>query len=166
MKPITFDEALKYTSPHAVSLISSLAPDGDTNLAAVCWWTFLESEPAMIGFSMANESFTCELLKKNGKTVLSIPGESIAEESFQCGTVSGRDVNKAQKYNIALVDAPVRYPANSKVAFICTVVNPVPVGDCTFFICNIDEIVCNENEQHLYAWHGSEKLATIPSPRI
>ena len=111
---------------------------------------------------MANGSYTCENLKKTGKTVLSIPGESIAEEAFQCGTVSGRDVNKAQKYNITLVDAPVKYPVNSKIAFICTLVNPVPVGDCTFFICNIDEIVYNENEQHLYAWHGSEKLTAIP----
>ena len=165
MKQITFDEALKHTSPHPVSLISSLTPEGNTNLAAVCWWTFLESEPPMIGFSMANESYTCELLKKNGKTVLSIPGETIAIEAFQCGTVSGRDVNKAEKYSIALVDAPVKYPVSSKVAFICNVINPVPVGDCTFFICNIDEILYNENEHHLYAWSGSERLAAIPEFR-
>jgi flavin reductase (DIM6/NTAB) family NADH-FMN oxidoreductase RutF len=142
-------------------LISSLTPEGDTNLAAVCWWTFLESEPPMIGFSMANESYTCRLLKKNGKTVLSIPGETIADEAFKCGTVSGRDINKALEYNIALVGAPVKYPVNSKVAFVCTLVNTIPVGACTFFICNIDEILYNENEHHLYAWDGSDKLTTI-----
>ena len=162
MKQITFDEALKQTAPHSVSLISSLTPEGNTNLAAVCWWTFLESEPPMIGFSMANESYTCELLKKSGKTVLSIPGESIADEAFKCGTASGRDVNKAEEYGVTLVDAPVKYPVNSKVAFICSVVNPVPVGDCTFFICKIDDILYNERERHLYAWGDSNKLAALP----
>jgi flavin reductase (DIM6/NTAB) family NADH-FMN oxidoreductase RutF len=160
VKKIAFDEALKHTSPHSVSLISSLTPDGITNLAAVCWWTFLESEPPMLGFSMANESYTCELIKNTKKAVLSIPGETIAEEAFKCGTASGRDVNKAQEYNIALVDAPLKYPLNSKVAFICTVVNLVPVGDCTFFICDIDEIHYNENEKHVYAT-ASGKLETV-----
>ena len=162
MKQITFDEALKHTSPHPVSLISSLTPEGITNLATVGWWTFLESEPPMIGFSMANESYTCELLKKADKTVLSIPGKSIAKETWQCGIVSGRDVNKAEAYKIALKDAPIKYPADSKVVFICTIVNPVSVGECTFFICDVDEILYNENERHLYVWSGTEKLATIP----
>ena len=162
MKKITFDDALAYTSPHAVALVSSLTPEGGTNLAAVCWWTFLESEPAMIGFSMANESYTCELVKGARKAVLSIPGESISVEAFQCGMVSGRDVNKAEKLGIHLKGGHLKYPVDSKVVFVCTLENPVPVGECTFFICSIDEILYNENERHIYAWHGSDKLAAIP----
>jgi flavin reductase (DIM6/NTAB) family NADH-FMN oxidoreductase RutF len=50
MNKITMDEALKYTSPQPVSLISSVTPAGITNLATVAWWTYLESEPAMIVF--------------------------------------------------------------------------------------------------------------------
>jgi flavin reductase (DIM6/NTAB) family NADH-FMN oxidoreductase RutF len=52
MNKITMDEALKYTSPQPVSLISSVTPTGITNLATVAWWTYFESKPAMLGFSI------------------------------------------------------------------------------------------------------------------
>jgi flavin reductase (DIM6/NTAB) family NADH-FMN oxidoreductase RutF len=161
MKKITFNEALKHTSPQPVSLISSLTPEGITNLAAVCWWTYLESEPPMIGFSMGNNSYTRKLIVKNRKAVLSIPGEAIAEEAFQCGTVSGRDVNKAEKYKIELTGDLLKYPVHSKLAFICSLKSTAAVGDCTFFICRIDDIFFRENERQLFAWGGSEKLSPI-----
>jgi flavin reductase (DIM6/NTAB) family NADH-FMN oxidoreductase RutF/uncharacterized membrane protein YhaH (DUF805 family) len=162
MKQITMAEALSKTSPHPVSLICTKTPSGITNLAPVSWWTYLENDPPMMGFSMWKESYTCELAANTGKVVICIPGDTIAEKVRQCGNVSGRDVNKAKEFNIKLVQAPVEYPEHSKLAFLCTVENKVDVGECTFFICKIDEILCNENELQLFAWAGSEKLAPIP----
>jgi flavin reductase (DIM6/NTAB) family NADH-FMN oxidoreductase RutF len=162
MKKLTMAEALKKTSPHPVSLICSNTPEGVTNLAAVSWWTYLESEPPIIGFTMWKESYTWELVTNTGKVVISIPGHTISDEALQCGLVSGRDVNKAEKYGIKLVDAPIGYPVHSLLAFICTIENKVDVGECTFFICKVDEIYSNEDERQLFAWSGSEKLAPIP----
>jgi flavin reductase (DIM6/NTAB) family NADH-FMN oxidoreductase RutF len=161
MKKITIDEALHKTSPQPVSLICVQTPAGTTNLAIVAWWTYLESEPPMLGFSMGKESYTCELLAGTGKAVLSIPGETIADAAFECGCVSGRDVNKAEKFSIGLVEAPVKYPVHSRLAFICTVENKVEVGDCIFFICSIDDIYYNENERQIFAWGGSKKLSPV-----
>ena len=162
MKKIDINEALQYTSPQPVSLICVQTPAGATNLTTVAWWTYLESEPPMLGFSISNESYTCEILVATGKAVLSIPGETIADATLQCGCVSGRDVNKAEKFSIELVEAPVKYPAHSRLAFICTIANKVGVGDCTFFICRIDDIIYNENERQIFAWSGSEKLSPVP----
>jgi flavin reductase (DIM6/NTAB) family NADH-FMN oxidoreductase RutF len=161
MKQITMDEALKYTSPQPVSLISSVTPEGVTNLATVAWWTYLESEPAMIGFSMSKESYTCELITQSRKTALSIPGEAIAKEAGQCGIVSGRKVDKVRENNIELTDTAIKFPVHSRLAFICTIENMIDVGDCTFFICKVDEIFGDDNERQIFAWSGSDKLAPV-----
>ena len=162
MKSITIAEALQYTSPHPVSLICAETPSGTTNLAAVSWWTYLESEPPMLGFSMSKESYTCELVSNTGKAVLCIPGETIADITLKCGNVSGRDIDKVKEFNIELVDAPAKYPVHSRLAFICALENKVDVGDCVFFICSISDIIYNESERRIFAWGGSQKLAPIP----
>jgi flavin reductase (DIM6/NTAB) family NADH-FMN oxidoreductase RutF len=161
MNKITMDEALKYMSPQPVSLISSVTPAGITNLATVAWWTYLESEPAMIGFSMSKESYTCELITQSRKTVLSIPGEAIAKEAWQCGIVSGREVDKVSEHGIELTDTSIKFPVHSRLAFICTIEQMVDVGECTFFVCKVDEIFGNENERQVFAWKGADKLAPI-----
>jgi flavin reductase (DIM6/NTAB) family NADH-FMN oxidoreductase RutF len=157
------DEALKYTSPKSVSLISSVTPEGITNLATVAWWTYLESEPAMIGFSMSKESYTCELITKSKKTALSIPSEAIAKEAWQCGVTSGREIDKVSKYGIELTDTAIKFPVHSRLAFICTVEQMVDVGECTFFICKVDEIFGDENERQVFAWSGSTELSVVPN---
>ena len=155
-------EALKNTSPHPVSLICVSTPIGATNITPVSWWTYLESDPPMIGFSIWKESYTCELVASSGKAVLSIPGEAIADITLKCGNVSGRNVNKVNEFGIDLVDvAPVKFPVHSRLAFVCTLENKVEVGDCVFFICKIDDIFFNENEHQLFAWGGSSNIAPL-----
>ena len=162
MNRITMAEALKNTSPHPVSLICVQTPAGVTNLTPVSWWTYLENDPPMIGFSIWKESYTCELVANSGKAVLSIPGEAIADITLKCGNVSGRDVDKVKEFSIDLVDAPVKFPVHSRLAFVCTLESKVEVGDCIFFICKIDDIFLNENERQLFAWSGSSKVAPLP----
>ena len=162
MKKIMINEALQATSPQTVSLICVQTPAGTTNLTTVSWWTYLESEPPMLGFSMSKESYTCGLLTGTGKAVLSIPGEAIADIALKCGSVSGRDVDKVKEFSIDLVEAPVKYPVHSRLAFICMLEKQVEVGECIFFICRIDDIYYNENERQIFAWGGSKKLSPIP----
>jgi nitroreductase/flavin reductase (DIM6/NTAB) family NADH-FMN oxidoreductase RutF len=157
-------EALKHTSPHPVSLVCAQTPTGATNMAAVSWWTYLESDPAIIGFALWREAYTCELIENTGKAVLSIPGEALSDITLKCGNVSGRDVDKVKEFGIDLVDladTPVKFPVHSRLAFTCTVENKVEVGECIFFICNVDEIFFNENERQLFAWGGSSVVAPL-----
>ena len=161
MQKITMSEALQCTSPQPVSIVCSPMPGGMVNLATVAWWTYLESDPAMIGFSMWKESFTYALLQGGGSLALCIPGEVIADETLKCGTVSGRDVSKAIEYNIELYPAKVPFPVHSRVSFICTIEKMVEVGDCGFFICNIEEIYFSEEERQIFAWGSSQNLAPL-----
>ena len=161
MEKITISEAQKYTSPNSISLICAKTPKGTTNLTAISWWTYLSNHPPMIGFAISKKSYTGELILNSGKAVLSIPGVEIANEAYQCGCVSGRDVNKAEKFNIILTNTAIKYPVHSKLAFVCSLENTTDVGDHTFFICKVDEVNYNCNEQQLFAWDGYSRLAPL-----
>jgi len=162
MRETTILEALENTAPQPVALICTPRPDGNTNLAPVAWWTFLESEPPMMGFSMAKESYTCELVSASGKVTICLPSEAIADEVLKCGSVSGRDTDKAKEYGIELTgDSDSKYPVHSKLVYLCHVSQKVTVGDCVFFICAVDEILLDESKRHIYTLGKTEKLGAV-----
>jgi len=161
MKKVTIMEALGHSSPQPVSLICVPRPDGATNLAPVAWWTYLESEPPMVGFSMAKQSYTAELLANTDKLALVLPAEEIADVVLKCGMVTGRDVDKAVEYGIALVGGDVKYPVHSKLAFVCAISQRVVVGDCIFFVCDVTEILLDETKRHIYTANKMESLRAI-----
>lgn len=100
-------------------------------------------------------------MKKNKRAVLSIPGEAISNETFQCGCVSGRGINKADKFNIALTGTKDRFPVHSKLAFVCILESTIGAGDHTFYVCRVEDILFNENEKQLFSWDGYAKLAPL-----
>jgi len=161
MNKVTIMEALGHSSPQSVSLICVPRPDGATNLAPVAWWTYLESEPPMVGFSMAKQSYTAELVADVGKLALVLPAEEIADDVLKCGMATGRDVDKAAEYGIELAGDSVKYPVESKLVFICNVSQNVPVGDCVFFVCDVAEILLDEAKRHIYTTNKMESLRAI-----
>jgi len=161
MQKTTIMDALKNTSPQPVALICTPKPDGGTNLAPVAWWTYLESEPSMIGFSMAKESYTCELASNADKLAIVMPSEIIADKVLKCGSVSGRESDKTTEYDIELVGDDLKYPIHSKLVFLCKISQRVIVGDCVFFVCNADEILLDEKQRHIYTSSNSEKLVAL-----
>ena len=161
MRNATITEALENTAPQPIAVICAPRPDGSTNIAPVAWWTYLESEPPMVGFSMAKESYTCELVSTSGKVVICLPSVAIADEVLKCGVISGRELDKAKKYNIELTGAELKYPVHSKLVFICHVNQNVEVGDCVFFVCAVDSILLDEEKKHVYALGKNQKLGAI-----
>lgn len=161
MKNINISEAQKHTSPNQISLVCCEAPTGTTNLTTISWWTYLANHPPMVGFAISKKSYSNELILRNGMAILSIPGEAIADGAFQCGHVSGRDINKVDKFGIKLTEGSAKFPVHSKLAFECSIENSVDAGDHTFFICNVTSIFYNDKERQLYSWNGYSRLAPL-----
>ena len=163
MTKITILEALAKTSPTPIALVCSNTPEGKTNIATVAWWTYLENEPPMIGFSMWKGSYSSELISSTGEAAVSLPGEAISDESMKCGTISGREIDKVSAYNIELtdIDTPVKFPVHSRVTFACKVDRIIDIESCNFFVCKVTDIYYNENEKHLYTMLGEPNLTTV-----
>lgn len=164
MKKISLPKASFLTSPNPVAFVSTQKPDGTPNLATVSWWTYLSYNPNMIAFAMAKTSYSSEMVRSSKKVILTVPGESIADAVIGCGSTTGRDTDKAARFNIELEDvedSSIKIPVHSRAAIVCTLKEYHEVGDHYLYICNVDQVYGNENENALFAWNGYTEIRPI-----
>lgn len=102
MKKIEIASAPVFTSPNPITLICTEKPDGTTNLATLAFWTYASTAPGKIVFSLNKGAYSLELLSDNKEVVVAVPGMELVNALIGCGTSSGRDVNKVEKFNIAM----------------------------------------------------------------
>ena len=76
MKELNIMEATVLTSPNPLTLICSKKEDGSTNLAPICFVSYLSFNPPMVGFATGKQSHTGKRVRETGKVVVTVPGES------------------------------------------------------------------------------------------
>ena len=161
MEKITLPKASQLTSPNPVTVVCTRKPDGSTNLATVSWWTYLSYHPGMIAYAMAKTSYSGELVRATGEVILTVPGAEMAEAVLGCGSTTGRNTDKAAKFNIALTAAEgssIKIPVHSRVAILCRLKEYHEVGDHYLYICDVEQVYGNETEEALFAWNGYSQL--------
>lgn len=78
MKALNIMEATVYTSPNLLTLICSQNEDGTTNLAPICFVSYLSFNPPMVGFATGKQSHTGKRVRETSKVIVTVPGESLA----------------------------------------------------------------------------------------
>lgn len=157
MEKIKLPKASVLTSPNPVTLVCTEKEDGSTNLATVSWWTYLSFNPEMIAYAMAKTSFSGERVRENKKVILTIPGAAIAKEVMGCGMSTGRDTDKIAKLGIEMQELPetgIKVPLHSRVAIECTLKEYHEVGDHYLYICDVNNVYGNDQEEAVFAWNG------------
>lgn len=161
MNKITLPQASKLTSPNPVTLVCTQKPDGSTNLATVSWWTYLSFNPCMIAYAMAKTSYSGEMVRSNQKVILTIPGSAIADEVMGCGMSTGRDTGKVAKLGIEMQeveDSEIKIPLHTRVAIKCSLKEFIETGDHYLYICNVEDVYGNEQEEAVFAWNGYSEI--------
>ena len=161
MQEISLGQASKFTSPNPLTVVCTETPAGKTNLAPVSWWNCLSFNPNIICFAMAKTSYSGEMVRQNKQVVLAMPGVSIADAIMTCGSLSGRDIDKAEELAIELIDLPegaIKVPAHSRIAIQCQLMNTVEAGDHWLYLCTVDHVYIVAKEEALFAWNGYAKL--------
>ncbi|MDE6021506.1 MAG: flavin reductase family protein [Ruminococcus sp.] len=161
MNKISLPQASKLTSPNPVTLVCTQKPDGSTNLATVSWWTYLSYNPNMIAYAMAKTSYSGEMVRNNKKVILTIPGAAIADEVMGCGMSTGRDTDKIAKLGIEMQEVPnseIKIPLHSRVAIKCSLKEFIETGDHYLYICNVEDVYGNEQEEAVFAWNGYSQI--------
>lgn len=161
MKKINLPQASRLTSPNPVTVVCTEKPDGSTNLATVSWWTYLSFNPNMIAYAMAKTSYSGEMVRNSRKVILTIPGTEIADAVMGCGSTTGRDTDKAAKFDIALTNvegSSIQIPIHSRVAIVCSLKEYHEVGDHYLYICDVEQVYGDESEEALFAWNGYSQL--------
>ena len=116
----------------------------------------------MIAYAMAKMSFSGEMVRQNKKVVLTVPSEKIAEAVLGCGSTTGRNTDKIEKFGIEMQSLPeseIRVPLHSALAIVCTLKEFVETGDHYLYICNAEQVYANEQEKPLFAWNGYAEIA-------
>ena len=161
MNKITLPQASALTSPNPVTLVCTQKPDGTTNLATVSWWTYLSYNPCMIAYAMAKTSYSGEMVRSNQKVILTVPGAAIADAVMGCGMATGRDTDKIAKTGIemqAVPDSEIQIPLHSRVAIKCSLKEFIETGDHYLYICNVEDVYGNEQEEAVFAWNGYAEI--------
>lgn len=161
MNKINLPQAAKLTSPNPVSVVCTMKPDGSTNLVTVSWWTYLSFNPNMIAYAMAKTSYSGEMVRNTKKVILTIPGAEIADAVMGCGSTTGRNMDKAEKFGIELAEIEgnsIKIPFHSRVAIQCSLKEYYEVGDHYLYICNVEQAYGNDAEEALFAWNGYSQL--------
>ena len=164
MKKIELPFASRLTSPNPVTLVCTQKPDGSTNLAAVSWWTYLSYNPNMICYAMAKTSYSGEMVRSNKKVILTVPGAAIADAVLGCGSTTGRDTDKIAQFNIEmqnLPDSEIQIPLHTRVAIQCSLKEYHEVGDHYLYICDVEQVYGEVQEEALFAWNGYSQINPV-----
>ena len=94
MRELNIMEATVYSSPNPLTLICSLNEDGTTNLAPICFVSYLSFNPPMVGFAAGKQSHTGKRVRETGKVIVTVPSESLAGAVMACGTSHRRQVKQ------------------------------------------------------------------------
>ena len=162
MKELNIMEATVFTSPNPLTLICSQNEDGTTNLAPICFVSYLSFNPPIVGFATGKQSHTGKRVRETGKVIVTIPGESLAQTVMACGSSTGAAINKVAENHIEMTSvegSDIQIPADTRLAMVATLQQSVEVGDHILHICQVDKFLGDDGKKGLYAWNGFGKVA-------
>ena len=162
MKEIKIAQAPVFTSPNPMTFICSKKADGKTNMATLAFWTYASTNPGKVVFSLNKGAYTLELLAKNKEVVITIPGISLVGTLIACGTSSGRDTDKVEKFGIAmqkLDGTDIEVPKDTRLAIVAEVCGTVDADDHVLHICNVKNVYADESVEAVFGWNGYAELA-------
>lgn len=103
MKELNIMEATVLTSPNPLTLICSKKEDGSTNLAPICFVSYLSFNPPMVGFATGKQSHTGKQVRETGKVIVTVPGERLTQAVMACGASTGAKTDKVAANNIEMM---------------------------------------------------------------
>ena len=128
---------------------------------ALSWWTYCSNNPPTVAACLSKRGYSGKLIKESGEFALCLPDETLEKSAFLCGTCSGRDTEKAERFGIELIDAEAIRPklvARSKVALECSVTQTLEAGDHDLFVAEVVAVHGTPDAKHLLSENGYAAL--------
>lgn len=142
-------QAHRLLSPGPVTLLTSQWR-GQPNIMAVAWAAPLSLDPPLVGVAIHPTRLTHEFVTKTDAFALNVPYLDLIAATHQCGMVSGRDVEKGDKFvavgltpqEPTVIDPPLIAECIGHLE--CAVVDRVSRGDHDLFIAQIVALAADE----------------------
>ncbi len=162
-------EVYRLLEPGPVVMIST-ARRGRPNVMTMSWQTMVDFEPPLVGLIISNRNYTFDLLRITRECVINIPTTRIAKAMVGCGNVSGRKVDKFERFGLTpLPSSRVKAPLVGEcyANLECRVVDSKLANKYNLFIVKvvkawIDPRVKEPRTLH----HNGKGLFTVDGRRI
>jgi flavin reductase (DIM6/NTAB) family NADH-FMN oxidoreductase RutF len=141
--------------PGPVVLVTT-ARGAKQNVMTMSWHTMMDFEPPIVGCVLSNRNYSFGMLRATKECVINIPTAKLAKEVVGVGNVSGRTVDKFEKFGLTPLPASfVKAPliAECYANLECRVVDTSMVTKYNFFVLEvlkawIDPAVKNPKTMH------------------
>ena len=151
-----------------VILVSSLArmeeeAEPRTSIITLAWNTVLSKSPPLVGIVVGSSRYSHELIEASREFVINIPTIDLIEQTWGCGTLSGRATDKFDRFGLApqpatCVAAPLIGDCPGHLE--CRLAQSVRVGDHTMFV---GEVVAACADPALFTDHWLEGDDGVPT---
>ena len=134
--------------PMQAVLVTCNDEKGKTNIITLAWHTPISKKPPLYGISVAPKRYSHDLIKKTKEFVINFLPYKLVKEVNYCGTHSGRNTDKIEETKLNLIDSEKIKTPSIKEAFAhmeCKLVKTVSLGDHTFFVGEIVNLLADEN---------------------
>jgi len=138
-REVPLPQAHRLLAARPVCLVTTMVK-GQVNIMTLAWHCPVSLAPPLVALAIHPGAYTDELLRQREECVLNIPGRPMLEAVLLCGSVSGRNEDKAARLGLALesgqnVDAP--WIERCLAHLECTIVDRVQPGDHMVYIAQI-----------------------------
>lgn len=135
--PLTKAHRLLTNGP--VTLVTAAYKDR-VGIMPASWVMPVSLKPLLVALSVTPTAFTYELIDKSNEFAVNVPNASLARAVKQCGSLSGRDVDKFSVVGLhPLTALKVRAPLVEECIghLECGVIQRYEVGDHILFIAEV-----------------------------
>lgn len=148
-----------------LALISCLIEADRFNCMPVAWIMPVRHEPPMIGAVIGKGNFSHKCIVEHKEFVVNIPPMRIIRQVVECGSVTGAEVNKFEKFNLTPIKAEtVKAPLIQECIghLECEILNdPQLIDNYGLFLANV-KIAWVEEEAFDEVWKlDREEFKTI-----
>ncbi|SHF91800.1 flavin reductase family protein [Ornithinibacillus halophilus] len=135
------DKTVMHSYPGMVALVT-VNYNGETNIMAAGWHSYISHDPAIYGVAIGRERYTYELVKNAGEFAINFLPYEKAAFIQQSGVYSGEKKDKLTISNLTYdqgitVNAPILHEAY--VAYECKTIDVNTYGDHDWFVGKITQ---------------------------
>ncbi|SET27056.1 NADH-FMN oxidoreductase RutF, flavin reductase (DIM6/NTAB) family [Oceanobacillus limi] len=154
------ENTVMHSYPGMVAIVT-VTYQGEHNIMAAGWHSYISFEPPIYGVAIGRERYTYQLVKKAGCFAINFLPFEKAELIQQTGVYSGGDVDKFSSSGLGFdqgiqIDAPILHDAY--VAYECKTIDLNSYGDHDWFVGDIVQFYKDDERFHNNGLPNFEQL--------
>ncbi len=107
------------------------------NIITLAWVGVVNSSPPMVSISVRPDRYSYEMIKRAGEFTINIPREEQVDIVDGCGTLSGRDLDKFEHFDLTAVSGILSYAPmieECPISMECSLKHSLELESHTVFI--------------------------------